>query len=52
MVGFETNHSLDDVFKMLVNNNYVFESLKGKTIEHAAEFLEVKLIKPCLKKVL
>ena len=49
VVGFETNHSLDDVFKMLVNNNYVFESLKGKTIEHAAEFLEVKLVKPCLK---
>ena len=32
-----------------VKNNYVFESLKGKKMEEAAEFLEVKLVKPCLK---
>lgn len=49
IVGFETNHTADAVFELLVKNNYVFESLKGKSKEDAAEFLEVKLVKPCLK---
>ena len=49
IVGFETNHSTDTVFDLLVKNNYILECLVGKTKEDASEFLEVKHVKPCLK---
>ena len=49
VVGFENNHSPDYVFELLVKNNLVFDSIRGKTIEQAKEFLEVKVVKPCRK---
>ena len=49
VVGFEVNHTTSDVFDMLVKNNTVFDCLKQKTPDEAKEFLEVKLVKPCLK---
>ena len=49
VVGFETNHSSDAIFDLLIANNSAFESLKGKTQEDVAEYLAVKVVKPCLK---
>ena len=49
VVGFEINHSPDTVYDLLVKNNFIFESLKGKTPSEARDFLEVKAVKPCAK---
>ena len=49
VVGFETNHSTEAVYDLLVNNNFVFGFLKGKSQCDTTAFLEVKAVKPCIK---
>ena len=49
VVGFESNHSIDTVYDLLIKNNFVFEFLKGKSQSDTKEFLEVKTVKPCVK---
>ena len=49
VVGFETNHSINDAHALLVKNNAVFDCIKNKTLDEAKEFMEVKAVKPCFK---
>ena len=49
VVGFESNHSIDTVFDLLVKNNMFFEFLKDKDPSDVTDYLEVKVVKPCLK---
>ena len=49
VVGFESNHSIEALYEMLVKNNVCFEFLNGKPQSDVKEFLEIKAVKPCLK---
>ena len=49
VVGFEVSHSTSDIHDLLVKHNAVFDCLKNKTVDQAKEFMEVKVVKPCLK---